>query len=393
MIENDRSNRPLRIAILAHGQRVAGGLSGGRNLLAAIGRVAPQHHYLMTIAAGLGFEEICADIPHCETVVYELRGGLFRRWWLERFGLRRAIEPFRPDILLALANRGICNPPCPQVLVIRDAHYSYPRRHYGNISIATALKWKYNVWHMRRVLRSTDMLWSQTPVAERRLVQTFNFPGPTAIMSNAVSEFTAGGQAEQGLPRALVPYADRTKLLCLTRFYPHKNLDSIVTMMRQFPQELEDVVAITTVDQDQSPAAARFLRSLDHPDVRGRIVNVGPLPQSALAGYYRNCQALFLPTLLESFSATYLEAMHFGVPILTSDLDFARHVCADAAVYFDPWDVHSMKDAIVRLRADANLREELIARGSERLRREFKSWDEIATDLMRRLADLCGAQK
>jgi len=386
---NSQSNRPLRIAVLAHGQRVAGGLWAGQSLLAAIGRVAPQHEYLVTITAGLGFEEVCAQIPRCETVAFDLRGGLVNRWWLETFVLRKVITPFRPDVLVALANRGLRRPPCPQVLTVWDAHYFYPRRHYGRIPFRFALKWRYNLWHMRRVLRHTRMLWSQTPVANRRLLQAFSFAGPTAIMSNAVSRLTIDGNSDQSMPEALAPYADRMKLFCLTRYYAHKNLESIVTMLRRFPDELADVVVITTVAADQYPTAGRFLRSIKHPDVRGRIVNVGPLPQSALAGYYRHCQAMFLPTLLESFTITYLEAMHFGVPILTSDLDFARHVCGRAALYFDPWDVNSIKNAILRLRGDSSFRRELVARGCERLRTEFKSWDEIAADAIRCVESLC----
>jgi glycosyltransferase involved in cell wall biosynthesis len=42
--------------------------------------------------------------------------------------------------------------------------------------------------------------------------------------------------------------------------------------------------------------------------------------------------------------------MHLGTPILTSDLDFAREVCGEAAVYFSPWDPDAMATAIERLR-------------------------------------------
>jgi glycosyltransferase involved in cell wall biosynthesis len=88
---------------------------------------------------------------------------------------------------------------------------------------------------------------------------------------------------------------------------------------------------------------------------------------------------------LESFTGTFVEAMHYGLPILTSDLDFARHVCGDAAIYFDPWDPGSIKEAILRLHTDQNLRQELISRGRERLRTEFKGWDEIAADTVNTL--------
>lgn len=76
------------------------------------------------------------------------------------------------------------------------------------------------------------------------------------------------------------------------------------------------------------------------------IINVGPLSQQDLGAFYKHCDALVMSTRLESFG-TYLEAMHFGMPILTSDLDFAHEVCGDAALYFNPWNAESIRDAIL----------------------------------------------
>jgi glycosyltransferase involved in cell wall biosynthesis len=89
--------------------------------------------------------------------------------------------------------------------------------------------------------------------------------------------------------------------------------------------------------------------------------------------------------LLESFSGTYLEAMHFERPILTSDLDFAHDICGDAAEFFDPWQPASIKDAIVRLREDEASRKDLVAQGQVRLRQTFHSWGEVVS---KALADL-----
>jgi len=99
---------------------------------------------------------------------------------------------------------------------------------------------------------------------------------------------------------------------------------------------------------------------------------------------------MFLPTFLESFSGTYLEAMHFGLPILTSDLDFAHAVCGDAAIYFDPWNAASIKDAILKLRNNPELSQELVAKGKTRLQTNFRSWDEIATDVVCLLEQMTG---
>jgi glycosyltransferase involved in cell wall biosynthesis len=70
--------------------------------------------------------------------------------------------------------------------------------------------------------------------------------------------------------------------------------------------------------------------------VSDSIFNVGWLTLSECIDWYNRSDIVFLPTLLETFSATYLEAMRMGRPIVTCDLDFARDICKDAAAYFPP---------------------------------------------------------
>ena len=84
---------------------------------------------------------------------------------------------------------------------------------------------------------------------------------------------------------------------------------------------------------------------------------------------YRTCDICFLPTLLETFSANYPEAMAIGLPIVTTDLGFAHDVCDDAALYFHPRDPRAAAAAIFRLLDDPQLWQRQIERGKKVLAR------------------------
>ncbi|MGF1670524.1 MAG: glycosyltransferase, partial [Balneolaceae bacterium] len=77
--------------------------------------------------------------------------------------------------------------------------------------------------------------------------------------------------------------------------------------------------------------------------------------------------ALFMPTLLECFSASYAEAMAMEKPILTSDLGFARTVCEDAALYFNPVDAKDISEKIRDLVKNRPLQQQLAVNGKKRL--------------------------
>ena len=387
------TRRCLRIAVLAHGLRVGGGLSVGQNMIAALGHVAPEHAYLVTIPMGLGYEDICRLVPKCETVVYRHAGHL-KRLYYESFEIPSIVRSFRPDVLLALGGFGLANPPCPQAVLIQDAHLFYSSKHYGKLTFESKLNVLYHKRHFRRQLKNTQLVLVQTGVVQDRLRAVYGYRGQTAISPNAVSAFAQDTGPRPAMPSPLAPYSKHTKLFFLTKYYAHKNLEILLQLYRDFGNELADVVTVTTVSPDHYAYAPLFLRSVQQMGLGNSIINVGPLKQCELAAYYRNCQAMFLPTFLESFSGTYLEAMHFGLPVLTSDLDFAHIVCGDAAIYFDPWNAASIKDAILRLRNNPELSQELVAKGETRLQTNFRSWDQIATDAVSLLEQIagCGAK-
>ena len=82
-----------------------------------------------------------------------------------------------------------------------------------------------------------------------------------------------------------------------------------------------------------------------------------------------------MPTLLESFSIVYLEAMYHGLPVFTSDMWFARAVCGDAAAYFDPLDAEDILHSITKIMPHAVARRKLVEAGKQQLA-SFPTWNE-----------------
>lgn len=363
----------MRLTILAHNMRTAGGLSVGRNIVDALVRIAPDHAYQIFAPVGCGFgsPEFGRSSEWNEV---ELRPLPQRMLWEWRV-LRGSVERFRPDLIWALGNIALRAPGCRQALLFHDAHLVYPARHYQRETWPHRCRKRLLRYWVRTSLKSVEVVFCQTETVRRRFRETFGF-SRTAVLPNAVSRFLSPAKTAPVLELPERP-GGRFRLLMLTKYYPHKNLEAVVETFRRHRNQLADVVCVLTIAAEQHPLAGRLLRRIEEHGLTGQIFNVGPLPQERLGDYYNGSHALLLPTLLESFSGTYLEAMHFRRAILTSDLDFARDVCGDAAAYFDPWDPESIKNAIISLRDDPARRERLVEAGAQRLKQFHRTWPEI----------------
>lgn len=79
------------------------------------------------------------------------------------------------------------------------------------------------------------------------------------------------------------------------------------------------------------------------------VHNLGRISSQNCLQTYQHVDALFFPSLLESYGLPLVEAMSVGLPIVCSDLPFARWLCGDQAIYFDGNDPNSSWTAIRHL--------------------------------------------
>ena len=147
------------------------------------------------------------------------------------------------------------------------------------------------------------------------------------------------------------------RLLLISNNYPHKNLKII-----------KDVIPYIKMFN------IKFILTLEEKDFRENfqglddyIINIKKINLNSCPSIYDQCDALFLPTLLEVFSVSYLESMKMQKPILTSNYSFAKDICGNAALYFDPLDPKDISKKILNLLKNSKLRIQLINNGLRRL--------------------------
>lgn len=159
-------------------------------------------------------------------------------------------------------------------------------------------------------------------------------------------------------------------IACVGTAHPHKNLDRLVEAFAiasrgQGGEPLELVLAGPVSDRRRTELTgrARRLRVDDHVHVLGTI------RERDLLTLLHAAQALVLPSLVEGFGLTLLEAMQCGTPCVASDIPVLREVAGDAALFANPLDAGALAQAITAVVEDASRAAELRARGFANLAR------------------------
>jgi len=156
--------------------------------------------------------------------------------------------------------------------------------------------------------------------------------------------------------------------------YPHKNLERLVEAFGLNAQEFPDVKLVLVGKQDYF--YQKLQEKVTNLHSEKQIIFAGFVPEDILQEFYKHALATILPSLMEGFGLTGLEAMKNDCLVLASDIPSLKEIYQDAAIYFDPFAVESIHATIRKVLKDKQSFAEEIKKGEKRVA-EF-SWRKMA---------------
>lgn len=279
--------------------------------------------------------------------------------------LGRILSPLerqiRPDVVFTVFGPSYWRPKAKHVMGYARPHYIYPESIFlKKLSFEERIR-----FNLKKSIQSfyikhdADVYVAETEDVTARFKKIFEKERVYTVSNTCSKHYFSPQPFAPKLPSR---QPEEFRLLTLSAYYPHKNLEiipKIIDALKDSSEAKHIRFALTLKPEDYQ----RVIPS----QYREWVYNVGPVPVKECPALYQECDVMFLPTLLECFSASYPEAMAMNRPILTSDLGFAHSICGDAAMYFDPVNPCDIARKIVVLKNDASLRQSLVEKGRGRI--------------------------
>ena len=280
--------------------------------------------------------------------------------------LREIESDFAPDVVFTTSGPSYWRPVVPHLMGFNLPHHVYPDSPYFSrvLNRRGRLRWRAKSLLIHHYTsRFADAWVVQTDDVNDRLRrwirsdQVFTVPNTiSGAYALELQEEARGRSSSKGDKKEF-------RLLVLSSYYPHKNLEilnDIIVGLRK--RNIDDIRFTMTLPKPDFEAAISQ-------DNRAWIQNLGPQQPEECPRLYLESDAVLLPSLLECFSANYVEAMAMRRPMITTNLGFARTVCGDAALYFEPMDGADALGKILELRHNTSLQQRLVEAGRRELRR------------------------
>jgi glycosyltransferase involved in cell wall biosynthesis len=326
----------------------------------------PEHEYLLIMLPGTE-EMITVSGQHAEKLSTKLKYYSIR----EQIELPKILRAHQVDLLHSPHFMLPLRRTCPSVVTIHDVIYLACKQ-----DLPSRLGRLYYRGMMAAAVRAADRIITDSEFSKQDIMRRLHVRSSKidVIYPAVGAEFQKITEAGR-LQRVRSKYGISGEYILYTGILkPRKNHAGLVRAFQHFLGAGGDAQLVIAGPTNQAETELR--RLAEHLGVAARVVFTGFVEEPDLPALYSAARVYACPSLYEGFGFTVLEAMACGVPVVCSAETSLPEVAGDAALYADPRSPEQFGHALAQTWHDCGLRNSLVQKGHENLRRF--SWDRAA---------------
>jgi glycosyltransferase involved in cell wall biosynthesis len=347
-----------------------------RNLVPLLGRLRKQHEFILLSASWQDVFNI--DLPPniIRLEVGPRRRSVWARVLWEISHLPFLIKRYRIDVMYAPVLTSALYCPPATIVDIRDTNVFSPLE-------TNNLDYLFRNLMLRGVAYLVTARASRIVFVSKRsrdtVLKSINLdPARTSVIYHGCDPlFFKSTKSSPNICSFPRPY-----ILTVSDIYTHKNYLRMLDAFSLICQADSDL------GYDYVFAGANLNKTLfdslkermNSSDISGRVHYLGEVPYERLPALYQQASLYVLPSQLETFGLTLVEAMASGVPIAASSTSSIPEIAGEAAVYFDPLNIDDIAKTMRSVLQNQSLSRKLIEVGRERAL--GFSWENAAQQML-----------
>jgi len=355
-------------------------ISGGKlyleKLLPQLAAIGSQHEFIIFHAGDL--DRLGAAIANerfrfCRVEIPFLGSGegasasVLRMLW-RKFVLPLRLRALQPDLLFSNAGTVPRWKPAKTKTIIA-LHNCMPLRQELIEEEPSGLpRWRLKLLRrqMRQALQACDGSIAFSEDTRLRIRENFiSLRHTPSVVHHAID----WGERERQMPigAAGFPHLNLTPpyLLYVSQFHRYKNLLRLLEAFARLAAKHSPLMLVLAGAAADPAYWQQVEETIARLNLQGRVKHIPACPREQLIALYRGALAFVQPSLAETCSFPLLEALALGVPAAVARMSALPEMAGEAAIYFDPYNVAEMTEAMERLVWDEQLRGQLSGQAIE----------------------------
>ncbi|WP_305405732.1 glycosyltransferase [Photobacterium leiognathi] len=164
---------------------------------------------------------------------------------------------------------------------------------------------------------------------------------PNCVSSRFYNYANSKEETDLSVSKYLVTGENKIKVLMLSAFYNHKNFNLIKRAVSD--ERFSQFHFFITISNED------YCKNFED---SATLTNLGPVSAEICPALYNETDIVIQPSLLECFSANYVEAMYMNKPLVLSDFEFSRTTVRDNGYYFEHDDLNALLSALLIARKE-----------------------------------------
>jgi len=328
--------------------RMGGGKSVAINFLKTLGENYKDEKFIAVVPALDDYRKIKYENIKLYFVPVYFHNPVFRifldYWVIDKLEKSGAKKVFNMGNIALPTNK------YRQITLFHFPYAIYPEsKIWKKLGLKSLIVHKLMVLLFAKRIKYSEYFLAQTQTAKKRLMKYYHLNADKIFIApNAISLNNFKGEIVPDDYIRNMTFVENTyKCLCLSVYYVHKNIEVLIDVAELIKKNNEKIQIFLTITEKDNPNVKQILNTIKAKRLESILVNLGRVPMEKIGYLYSRIDALLLPTILESFTGTYVESMFFKKKILTSDMDFAREICKNNTWFFDPEDPEDILNKIV----------------------------------------------